>query len=54
MYNLGGASSIYAGSPLQRHFRDIHAATQHVMVSPSIYETAGRHLLGLESDTMML
>jgi alkylation response protein AidB-like acyl-CoA dehydrogenase len=54
MYNLGGASSIYAASPLQRHFRDIHAATQHVMVSPSIYETAGRILLGLESDTTML
>jgi len=54
MYNLGGASSIYAGNQLQRFFRDVHAATQHIMVSPSIYETTGRLFLGLESDTTVL
>jgi alkylation response protein AidB-like acyl-CoA dehydrogenase len=54
MYHAGGASSIYASNPLQRFFRDVHTATQHTMVSPSIYETAGRLFLGLESDTAML
>jgi alkylation response protein AidB-like acyl-CoA dehydrogenase len=54
MYSLGGASSIYAANSLQRFFRDVHAATQHVMVSPSILETTGRLFLGLESDTAML
>jgi len=45
-YNLGGGSSIYESSLLQRRFRDIHTLTQHVMVGPSSYEAAGRVLLG--------
>ena len=53
-YNAGGATSIYARSPLQRHFRDVHAATQHVMVSPVAATLAGRVLLGVESDTSTL
>lgn len=47
-YNLGGGSSIYSASPLQRRFRDIHTITQHVMVNQSSLEAAGRALLGLE------
>lgn len=54
MYNAGGGSSIYASSPLQRCFRDIHVLTQHLMVSPATYELTGRLLLGLETDTTML
>lgn len=45
-YNLGGGSSIYESSRLQRQFRDIHTLTQHVMVGPSSMEAAGRALLG--------
>jgi alkylation response protein AidB-like acyl-CoA dehydrogenase len=45
-YNLGGGSSIYESSRLQRQFRDIHAVTQHVSVGPSSMEAAGRVLLG--------
>jgi alkylation response protein AidB-like acyl-CoA dehydrogenase len=45
-YNLGGGSSIYESSRLQRQFRDIHTLTQHVLVGPSSYEAAGRVLLG--------
>jgi hypothetical protein len=33
---------------LQRRFRDIHAATQHMLVSPATWELAGRSLLGLD------
>jgi indole-3-acetate monooxygenase len=51
MYNLGGGSSVYRASRLQRHFRDIHVATQHIMVGPGTLEVAGRLLLGLETDT---
>jgi alkylation response protein AidB-like acyl-CoA dehydrogenase len=47
-YNLGGGSSIYSASPLQRRFRDVHTITQHVMVNQSSLEAAGRALLGLE------
>jgi indole-3-acetate monooxygenase len=54
MYHAGGGSSIYAQSPLQRHFRDIHVATQHVMVAEATYALVGRALLGLSSDAGML
>ncbi len=54
MYNAGGGSSIYAQSPLQRHFRDIHVVTQHVMVAEATYALVGRVLLGLSSDAGML
>jgi len=53
-YNLGGATSIYAESPLQRHFRDVHTVTQHVMVGQPTLEVAGRVLLGLPTDPSML
>jgi len=46
MYSLGGGTSIYATSPLQRRFRDVHTATQHVLVGSSVWQTAGRVLLG--------
>ena len=54
MYELGGGSSVYRSSPLQRIFRDVHVATQHMMVSPSTLELTGRLFLGLETDTSLL
>ena len=54
MYNAGGGTSIYAGSPLQRCFRDVHVVTQHVMVARATLELVGRILFGLETDTSML
>ena len=54
MYEAGGASSIYSSSPLQRCFRDVHVATQHVMVNPTSATLAGRVLLGVESDVSTL
>jgi alkylation response protein AidB-like acyl-CoA dehydrogenase len=54
MYNAGGGTSIYSGSPLQRCFRDVHVVTQHVMVAPATLELVGRILFGLETDTSML
>ncbi len=54
MYTAGGGTAIYARSPLQRCFRDIHVATQHLMVAAPTYELVGRVLLGLETDTAQL
>jgi alkylation response protein AidB-like acyl-CoA dehydrogenase len=54
MYTAGGGSSLYARSPLQRHFRDIHAATQHMMVAQPTWELSAKALLGIESDTSSL
>jgi alkylation response protein AidB-like acyl-CoA dehydrogenase len=53
-YGLAGGSAIYASSPLERRFRDIHTATQHMMVGPTTWELAGRVLLGLETDATQL
>jgi len=46
MYEAGGATGIYERSPLERHFRDIHVATQHAMVASPTYTIAGRIALG--------
>jgi len=54
MYNAGGGTSVYATSPLQRQFRDIHVVTQHMMVAPATYELTGRVFLGIDTDTSLL
>jgi alkylation response protein AidB-like acyl-CoA dehydrogenase len=53
-YRLGGATSIYEKSPLQRRFRDAHVATQHMLVAPATWELTGRLLLGLPTDVTQL
>jgi alkylation response protein AidB-like acyl-CoA dehydrogenase len=42
---LGGGSSIYRSSSLQRHARDAEAVTHHFTVAPHTWEEAGRVLL---------
>ena len=54
MYELAGGSALYSSAPIQRIFRDVHAATQHMMVSTATLELTGRLLLGVETDTTML
>lgn len=54
MYHAGGGTSLYRKSPLQRHFRDVHAVTQHIMVSQATDKTVGRVLLDLETDVTQL
>ena len=54
MYNLGGGTSVYKTSPLQRYFRDVHVASQHMMIATPTMETVGRVLLGLETDVTQL
>jgi alkylation response protein AidB-like acyl-CoA dehydrogenase len=54
MYDAGGGTSIYKTSPLQRCFRDVHTASQHLMVSSSTMELAGKVLAGLDADASQL
>ncbi len=54
MYEAAGGTAIYASSPLERRFRDIHTAKAHMMVSPQSLELAGRIRLGLDTDTSQL
>lgn len=54
MYHLGGGTSVYRTSPLQRLFRDVNVASQHMMVSPPTLELVGRLLLGQEAELSQL
>lgn len=45
-YRSGGGTSLYAGCPLQRRQRDIHAMTQHFLVKRDALATAGGVLAG--------
>lgn len=49
-----GASSLYARHPLQRLFRDIHAASQHVAFGQEAVKRLGRIELGLPAPTFLV
>ncbi len=49
MYQLAGGAALFQSGRLERSFRDIHAAGQHLAVTPlSNLEPVGRVLFGLE------
>ncbi len=54
MYNLGGGTSVYETSKLQRCFRDVHVATQHMLVSTPTLELTGKLFMGLDAETSQL
>ncbi len=51
VHAAAGGSAIDEGGRIARCFRDIHAATQHIGLNSTGYETAGRVLLGLDPGT---
>ncbi len=53
VYHLGGGSSVYETNVLQRCFRDVHVATQHIMVAQPTYEIVGKVMLGIDPRTML-
>ncbi|HWL89436.1 MAG TPA: acyl-CoA dehydrogenase family protein [Polyangiaceae bacterium] len=54
VYAAAGGTALYAKSPLQRRFRDIHAITQHAMVASHMNEILGKILLDVEPDSPFL
>ena len=50
MYTTVGGSSVYEESALQRHFRDVHVASQHMMEAEPVMELAGRVLSGVDDQ----
>jgi alkylation response protein AidB-like acyl-CoA dehydrogenase len=50
MHRLAGTSGIYATSPLNRYFRDVHTLEHHGFVSESKLESVGQVYLGLPPD----
>ncbi|MCY4563582.1 MAG: hydrolase, partial [Gammaproteobacteria bacterium] len=53
LYHAAGGSSVYATSDLQRCFRDVHVATQHIMVAQPTYEVVGKVALGIDPKTLL-
>jgi alkylation response protein AidB-like acyl-CoA dehydrogenase len=49
LHAAAGTAAIFAESPLDRPFRDMHTAAAHVMVGAVTYEAAGRVALGLNA-----
>ncbi len=47
MFALAGTTPIYTGHRLERCLRDIHTASQHLVVSPVWWEKTGQFYLGL-------
>ncbi len=54
LFDLGGGTVIYDGSPLQRRFRDAFTATAHFQVNAASRELQGRVLLGQPADAATL
>jgi alkylation response protein AidB-like acyl-CoA dehydrogenase len=54
LYRLAGSSAIFQSSPLERCFRDVHTAAQHLQVQEARWETSGRVLLGLEPGSPVI
>jgi len=47
VFRAAGTNANYLANPLERQFRDIHAAAQHYAAFPIHYESAGKVLMGL-------
>ena len=54
LYPAAGALAIFESQPFERRFRDIHTLTQQMQGHAAHFETVGRHMMGLEVDTMFL
>jgi alkylation response protein AidB-like acyl-CoA dehydrogenase len=54
LYRLAGSSAMFQSSPLERCFRDLHTAAQHLQVQEGRWETTGRVLMGLDLASPLL
>ena len=50
---LAGGSAIFTSSPFQRHVRDAEAVAHHFTVAASVWEDAGRVLMGRAAQAQM-
>jgi hypothetical protein len=54
IHAAAGASANFRDNPLERCFRDVQVVRQQIMASPQWIRSAGRVLLGLDSDSFIL
>lgn len=50
VYDMAGASAVFAGNPFERRYRDIRTVTQQLQGRKSHYATVGAYLFGLPPD----
>jgi alkylation response protein AidB-like acyl-CoA dehydrogenase len=50
VHRCAGTSGIRAEQRFQQYFRDVHTISQHAFASPARFESAGKVLLGRDSD----
>ena len=53
VHAAAGSSTLAPGNHIDRAFRDVHAATQHLAISRSHYERIGRLVLGMDAAAGM-
>jgi alkylation response protein AidB-like acyl-CoA dehydrogenase len=53
-FDLTGASAVHAAHPLQRCFRDLHTANQHVYFSPAALKRYANTHFGITQPTYMM
>src|SRR5262249_9719842 len=54
LYRAAGSSAILQSSPLERCWRDVHTAAQHMQVQDDRWETVGRVLMGLDPGSPLI
>lgn len=54
LYTACGATTVFDGHLIQRHFQDMHVITQHAQARLLNYELVGQHWLGLPIDAARL
>jgi indole-3-acetate monooxygenase len=54
VFHLAGAEAVYAHHPLQRCFRDIHTAGQHILFSASRDQAFAKVRLGIDQPTFLI
>lgn len=54
LHRLAGTTAVFQSSALERCWRDVHTAAQHLQVQEGRWETMGRILLGLEPGSPLV
>jgi alkylation response protein AidB-like acyl-CoA dehydrogenase len=54
IYRLAGSTSIFEAAGIERYWRDVHAAAQHMQVQDGRWETVGRVLFGLDPESPII
>ena len=54
VFPYAGASGVYSSEPLQRCFRDLHTAGQHIYVGADAWKRYAKLALGIPGPTVQI